>query len=101
LVNGTIAVEVRRLNQNEITESGHRGLEVTRIPLAARIRKLLSTFGPSRSGISWFCHDFKRPLPENLAPQIVGIGSRHKYRLSSKRTRRFQSTPAANIGYIY
>jgi hypothetical protein len=65
LVNGTIAVEVRRLNQNEITESGHRGLEVTRIPLAARIRKLLSTFGPPRSGISWFvCYDFRRPLPE-------------------------------------
>ena len=25
LVNGTIAVEVRRLNQDEIIESGHRG----------------------------------------------------------------------------
>jgi len=33
LVNGTIAVEVRRLNQNEIIESGHRGLEVTTFPL--------------------------------------------------------------------
>jgi hypothetical protein len=65
LVNGTIAVEVRRLNQNEITESGHRGHEVTRIPLAARMRRLLSSFGPPPSGVSWFVsYDFGRPLPE-------------------------------------
>ena len=65
LVNGTIAVEVRRLNQNEIIESGHRGLEVTRIPLDARVRKLLASLGPAQSGVSWFvCYDFGRPLPE-------------------------------------
>ena len=65
LVNGTIAVEVRRLNQNEIIESGHRGLEVTRIPLEASVRKLLASLGPAQSGVSWFvCYDFGRPLPE-------------------------------------
>jgi hypothetical protein len=64
LVNG-IAVEVRRLNQNEIIESGHRGFEVTRIPLDARVRKLLASFGPAQSGASWFvCYDFGRPLPD-------------------------------------
>src|SRR6266478_2972630 len=65
LVNGTIAVEVRRLNQNEIIESGYRGLEVTRIPLEARVRKLLASLGPAQSGVSWFvCYDFGRPLPD-------------------------------------
>ena len=65
LVNGTIAVEVRRLNQNEIIESGHRGLEVTRIPLEASVRKLLASLGPAQSGVSWFvCYDYRRPLPE-------------------------------------
>ena len=64
-VNGTIAVEVRRLNQNEITDSGHRGLEETRIPLAARMRRLLSSFGPPPFGVSWFVsYEFGRPLPE-------------------------------------
>jgi hypothetical protein len=43
-----IAVEVRRLNQNEVTELGHRGLEVTRFRLQYRIWNLLSSLGPSR-----------------------------------------------------
>jgi hypothetical protein len=65
LVGGEVAVEVRRLNQNELTNSGPRGLEETRIPFQMKLRKLLMELGPSRSGASWFVHyTLTRPLPE-------------------------------------
>src|SRR5206468_13124046 len=38
LVDGQIAVEVRRLNQNEDTPEGPRGLEEAAIPLQAKIK---------------------------------------------------------------
>jgi hypothetical protein len=51
LLNETIAVEVRRLNQNEITETGERhGLEETWIPFNVQFRKLLASFGPLEVG---------------------------------------------------
>jgi hypothetical protein len=64
LVNGRTAVEVRRLNQNERTASGFRGLEEIAIPLQMKIGRLLASLGPSRSGTSWFVHyTLKRPVP--------------------------------------
>jgi hypothetical protein len=64
LVDGRIAVEVRRLNQNEVTRSGFRGLEEVARPTADGIRSLLPSLGPTQSGISWFvCYTLKRPLP--------------------------------------
>src|SRR5882762_8813042 len=64
LVNNRIAVEVRRLNQNEIIDSGHRGLEVTAIPLMMKFNKLLSSLGTGGPGQSWFVrYTFARPLP--------------------------------------
>jgi len=64
VVNKRIAVEVRRLNQNEPARGGFRGLEETEIPLRERIRTLLTSFGPSKSGVSWFVfYTFRRPLP--------------------------------------
>jgi hypothetical protein len=64
LLNGRIAVEVRRLNQNEDTGDGPHGLEETAIPLQAKVRKLLATLGSSNSGESWFViYSFRRPLP--------------------------------------
>ncbi len=63
LINGRIAVEVRRLNQNEETPNGHRGLENVAIPLQAKIRALLKTLGPS-NGESWYVmYRIRRPLP--------------------------------------
>jgi len=65
LVNGTIAVEVRRLNQNEDTGSRFRGLEETAIPLQTRIGNLLKSLGPPKSGFSWFVHySVRRPVPD-------------------------------------
>ncbi|WP_150112160.1 hypothetical protein [Desulfonatronovibrio hydrogenovorans] len=63
LIDGRIAVEVRRLNQNEDTPNGHRGLENVAIPLHAKVRTLLRTLGPS-DGVSWYVmYRFRRPLP--------------------------------------
>jgi hypothetical protein len=63
LVEGRIAVEVRRLNQNELTTSGVRGLEEVAIPLQMKIRRLLVSLGPAESGASWFVtYTLKRPL---------------------------------------
>lgn len=73
LVNGRIAIEVRRLNQNEGTQSGFRGLEETAIPLQMKIGKLLVSLGPPKLGTSWFVHyTVRRPLPpwDVLRPAI-------------------------------
>ena len=51
LVNGRIAVEVRRLNQNEEMDEGYRGLEEVAIPLKVALRKIASSaksVGPFR-----------------------------------------------------
>src|SRR6266567_9430172 len=55
LMGSRIAVEVRRLNENELTESGgFRGLETERISTGRKFRALLRSLGPSKSGTSWF-----------------------------------------------
>jgi len=73
LVNGRIAIEVRRLNQNEGTESKFRGLEEGAIPLQMKIGRLLASLGPPKSGFSWFVHyTLRRPVPawDVLRPAI-------------------------------
>lgn len=63
LVNKKIAVEVRQLNQNQVTNSGYCGLDEVAIPLFMKFRRLLTEFGSSDSGQSWFVrYRFKRPL---------------------------------------
>jgi hypothetical protein len=65
LLDGGIAVEVRRLNQNELVGSDFRGLEETRIPTERKIKKLVLSLGAAQSGrSSWFlCYTLRRPLP--------------------------------------
>jgi hypothetical protein len=63
LIDGRIAIEVRRLNQNEERPNGHRGLENVSIPLREKIKALLKSIGPS-NGESWYVmYHFRRPLP--------------------------------------
>ena len=64
-VGGRIAVEVRRLNENELTESGgFRGLETDRISTGRKFHALLRSLGPAKSGTSWFIGcKLKRPIP--------------------------------------
>ena len=65
LVYGRIAVEVRRLNENELTESGgFRGLESDRISTGRKFDALLRSLGPAKSGTSWFVGcKLERPVP--------------------------------------
>jgi len=65
LVNGRIAIEVRRLNQNYVAPEGKKGLEEVSIPLFLGVRKLMLSLGPPTTGESWFVfHRFSRPLPD-------------------------------------
>jgi hypothetical protein len=63
-IDGRVAVEVRRLNENEKTATGHRGLEEVSKPLTALIKKALVATGPPIYGVSWFVsYSYRRPLP--------------------------------------
>ena len=64
LIEGRIAVEVRRLNQNVQTGAVTRGLEETAIPLNRSVAKVLASMGAPVDGVSWFVlYSFQRPLP--------------------------------------
>ena len=67
---GSIAVEVRRLNQHDELGSG---LEVSALPLVMKFRNLLTSLG-SPSDASWFVtFQYRRPLESwpALRPKIV------------------------------
>ena len=62
---GTIAVEVRRLNQNEFTSGSRRGLEETSITLSRRMKILLDSIGQPHPPKSWLVrYSFRRPIPK-------------------------------------
>jgi hypothetical protein len=64
LVNGRIAVEVRRLNENVETAAGHQGLEEISKPLNALVKNALAAMGAPVDGTSWFVfYTYSRPLP--------------------------------------
>ncbi|MEQ9558727.1 MAG: hypothetical protein RIG67_23375 [Rhodospirillales bacterium] len=67
LVDGKVAIEVRRLNQNHDDGQGRgvRGLEEVSIPLWMRFRSWLIGLGPAPlSGENWFVtYSFRRPIP--------------------------------------
>lgn len=68
LVDGRIAVEVRRLNQHEDTADGPKGLESARFGMIRLMRTLLPDLGPTQQGESWFVTaHFKRPMPGGRA----------------------------------
>lgn len=63
LIDGRIAVEVRRLNQNHFDGNDSKGLEEVAIPLWKRIKSLLDGMGPPVNGESWFVYfRFSRPV---------------------------------------
>lgn len=65
LVDGYIAVEVRRLNQHEDTPDGPRGLEHVQARIAPVVKDALQSLGASLpSGSCWYVMcEFRRPLP--------------------------------------
>jgi len=73
LVEGTIAIEVRRLNQNHFSGAKVEGLEEASIPLRDRIKKLARSLGAPTEGESWFVSfTFKRPVEpwKSLEPKL-------------------------------
>lgn len=77
VVNGRIAIEVRRLNQSVIVESGAIiGIEKAQFDLLRCVRAVLISLGPPPAGHSWFVHySFNRPLPSlaKLRHDIRGV----------------------------
>ena len=80
LVSGRIAVEVRRLNQNEETADGHRGLEETSKPLHALVCKALADVGPPVAGTAGLS---STPTAARSPPR--------------KSSRRYFATPWTNV----
>jgi hypothetical protein len=64
LVNGRIAVEVRRLNENLPPKAGGKlqGLEQADIPLGQRVRALLKTYGAPVTTSGVVSYRFARPV---------------------------------------
>ncbi len=63
IIDGRIAMEVRRLNENERELTTPKGLEEVEIPLLIRLRSMLSSFGPAGAFSWWVALHFKRPVP--------------------------------------
>ena len=64
VLDGRIAVEVRRLNQMHVADGEARGLEQIQRSLAEKVPLLLKDLGASVEGETWFVFlSFRRPLP--------------------------------------
>jgi hypothetical protein len=64
LVDGRIAVEVRRLNQHYEVEGNLRALEQDTIPLRQRLENLLAEIRHINPGTWFVMFSFRRPLPD-------------------------------------
>ena|SRR6185437_8711310 len=67
LIDGRIAVEARRLNQNHVPKQPGmkiKGLEEQRKPIWNNVRETLLSLGPPIEGVSWYVDfQFERPAP--------------------------------------
>jgi hypothetical protein len=65
LVQKTIAIEVRRLNQHWTSPEGDEiPLEAVEVPTAKKLTRLLDSFGAPSNGVSWMVLPrIKRPFP--------------------------------------
>lgn len=95
LVHGRIAVEVRRLNQNEQGTDGHHGIEESSIPTQQSIEDVLRNIGPQDTAESWHVsYTIRRrpsvrgrPLKKLLRSTLVdfqhwaGRNAKHRHRI--------------------
>lgn len=72
LVDGRIAVEVRRLNENEPNRETPKGLHETGIPFVWRLRRFLESHQIDDSPHWWLSVGFKRPIVQwkDLMPAL-------------------------------
>lgn len=63
VLGGSVAVEVRRLNQQYETEVGPKGLEEDEVPILMAVRRALASLGPPTDSHSWFVgYRLRRPV---------------------------------------
>lgn len=72
VIDGKVAIEVRRLNQIHDDGSGPRGLSEVSISLTHRVEKLLKSIESNHQGAWWVSFGFRRPVPpwRELEPQL-------------------------------
>lgn len=88
LVNGNIAIEVRRLNQNDFTGPAAKGLEEVAIPLWKKVKTVAAKMGPPINGESWFIHfRYKRPVEEWKTLEGKIISALAVFMVSKSKTR--------------
>jgi len=81
LLNGKIAVEVRRLNQNQSTESGFKGLEQDEYAVHGLFKKIFDEISDEIYERSAFVgYEFSRPLPDKkvLKRKVIETLENHK-----------------------
>jgi len=84
LVDGRIAVEVRRLNQNHVRGDSYEGLEQGAAAVVRWAESKLPGFGPALDGAGWWVSfDFWRPMDWALIKREL-----------PKALRAFQTTPS-------
>jgi len=72
VVDGRLAIEVRRLNQQYVAKDGLKGLEEDRIPINRRIEKTLADQGLSDDDHYWFVSWWiRRPKETDIKVKIV------------------------------
>ena len=69
-----VDLSVRRLNQNEQTAGGHRG--VTAIPTWQFLERFIRTIGPSVTDESWFVHVIILRSPARPKALKKSVGSK-------------------------
>ncbi len=97
LVDGVIAIEVRRLNQNHFDGAHTKGIEETAISLWHKIKLLVDSLGTPVRGESWFVYfHFTRPVEpwKTLGPIL-----RHEFRAFMQSTNMEKGTIAKGRGF--
>lgn len=93
LINGTVAIEVRRLNQNHFSTSGTKGLEEVAIPLWKKVKALLASLGPPTKGESWFVYfRYSRPVEPWRVLEPILRSALQTFMASSSQGRRVIAT---------
>jgi hypothetical protein len=89
LINGRIAVEVRRLNQNHHDGVETRGIEEVSIPLWHKVSKLALSQGAPVDGESWFVFfRFTRPVADWKVLGPILTKEFHTFAMSANKKRR-------------
>lgn len=102
-VGSSIAVEVRRLNQNYVGTNGIlHGLEEVDIPLRQRLKRYFTKFSPSVEGESWNVgYGFRRPLEvwSQLEP-LLRAALNEFIQSPIRQRKKVQLTPRFNIDFV-